>query len=170
MNVRTLGSMIVGIFLLAGTGCAVDSADPLLYDDDGNVRPNVAAEEIDEAGIVESCSDLVIDGFQLDSTVRVPVIGGDDVVLVGVGGLALCVDEAGDGDSSDKDGEDSEADGQSSDPQLRAAHSTGGDDDSSDSTSTGPGVPHELLHHGHHGETQPLPNIMADPTPEPSGD
>jgi hypothetical protein len=76
-------------------GCATGEPDPLLFDEAGGARLSVDIDEIIEAGIQLDCDDLIESGEDLGSSVRVPVEGTEEeLVLVGLAGAAMCVESS----------------------------------------------------------------------------
>lgn len=157
--------------LLLMAGCDIGTADPLLYDEGGELRLEVGADEVAAAGISESCSE--IDLQVLTETVRVPVEGDDGVELVGVGGLALCLDEEGEeGEDDDLPGLD-DLGGLDDDHVLTVdleGTDEGEDESTTNDSSTNVDVNHDGSHTSNNQELRPPPTVLADPTPEPVGE
>ncbi len=160
MNVEMLRNLVVLALSIALSGCNLQSADPLLFDDEGQLREVVYRFEIDEEGI-EDCEEFDDELESSLETVQVPIVGGDgEPVLIGVGGLAVCVGELngveGLGGGLYVEG----AEGLDPNEML------GIPDDSEDAEN---GV--EVLTEEHNGQdTGRRPMLVYDPTPEPAGE
>jgi hypothetical protein len=156
--------------LLAGTisGCGIGQPDPLLYDVDGNPRESVSWREVDEAGVPVGCSDL--EELQpSDAVVSVPIADAEgEPMLIGIAGLALCVDTDDEGGDEGDEGDVL--------PEVDIEDDVGLDDDSpatvSDGTDGGRSMVDASLAglrpNGHTVDQQPI--ILHDPTPEPATD
>jgi hypothetical protein len=172
MNIRNSGRMVAASVLLFLAGCDVGPPDPLLFDDDGSLRVQVGRDEVDAAGVTASCADIDLEAF--GEAVRVPVEGEDGVELIGVGALALCIDELKSGEESgdlpgiSDVGDDTalETD-EASDPDFIEHGQIPDEDDVSGSNNTTACHGHEDTQNG--TGTPPPAGIIADPTPEPVG-
>lgn len=152
-------TILAALLLSAAAGCAGPGLDPLLYDETGQTRTSVGADEVDEAGITDRCDALADDLEAAVDTTRVPVEGGDEpVVLVGVGGMALCLDDDG-GEPGDEGGEE-DGDLPSYEPTGQVGVGGGLEVDEEGDV---PGVTHRTLT----DQGPPPPKLIEDPTPQP---
>ncbi len=175
MIARTMRSLLAGTMLLLMAGCDVGTADPLLYDDAGSLRLEVDASEVEAAGIANHCSDIDLQAF--NETVRIPVEGGEEgLELVGVGGLALCLDDEDEGEDEGEDdlpglddvgGLDDE---QAMNVDFMGEGSEEDDGEASNDTETDVDVNHDGSHTTNNQQLRPPPTVLRDPTPEPVGE
>lgn len=149
------------IVLAVASGCGLGTQDPLLFDEDGAVRSSADRDEVEAAGI-PACADF--EGFEAaDSEIIVPVEGGPgDAMLVGLGGLALCVSDGGE-DLGDIDDIGDEVKPDENHPADLDGDSGEGDD--KDALLQ----PQDGQPRGRSGRgTMPRSVLLWDPTPEPA--
>lgn len=82
-------------------GCVSQSDDPLLFDENRQVRGLVSEAELAEHGIDSSCRDWEFEISTSDDVLRIPIQGVDEKFLVGLNGIALCMETAPIEDLSD---------------------------------------------------------------------
>jgi hypothetical protein len=161
MNRKAIRFFLVGVSLAFSSACALDANDPLLFDEEGQPRSSVSFHEVEEAGVVDFCDDLEDVLASSVDVIRVPVIGEEGApVLIGVGGLALCLDE-----EDDEKGElEGLVIGEQTDPEGSGA--IGGETSADDTAKVGVRPrdnPSGALN-------EPRPRLISDPTPEPASD
>lgn len=167
MNIKKLGVLGAIIAGVAISGCALESADPLLFDEEGNLRAEVDATEVENAGVTDRCTDISIESF--GEPVRVPIAGEEGTFLVGVGGWALCLDDQGGvgGDLDDLDvGDDTDLE----DDEVSDLRLQNGDSEDSEGGSTNTAYRGLRQYTGNNPGNRPIPTVKSDPTPEPSGE
>lgn len=160
MNIRFAQVFSLSLLFAIAGGCGLGTADPLLYDDEGTPRTSVFSIEVDEAGVVESCVEMQDVLESSIDVVRVPVIGGEGhPVLVGVDGLALCLE--------DEEEEEGGLEGMTVGDETDSGNSdtlnmgTGSDEN------TGLNV---IPPDGQSNSIDRRTHLIEDPTPEPAND
>lgn len=160
MTSRTVMLVAIGAVL---AGCSPAGLDPLLYDENGDLRERVDSAELERAGLPFGCVELEDEAG--DDVVRVPVEGPEgDLYVVGLGGVALCIDEAPPEESSEQDRDETE------EPDDREGAED--DDSGGEGLASSSQLPRLLQPSGRgSGSSWPLPlSALSDPTPQPIRD
>lgn len=157
MNARNISIAIAITISSLMTACGFAPPDPLVYDDEGNPRESVHQYEVDEADI-GSCGEFEEDLAADQEGMRIPVIGadGEEVDVIAVGGLALCID-----DDDEEDLDDITVEEEANPDSDRAV---GLPEDGDDTIGLAPNDTNP------NRTTQHYPGLISDPTPEPAGD